>query len=287
MAWNVLGDNDTARLHELAQQLQLHPLHVEDCLHGRQNAKLEDGADYVFAILKPVEIEADGSLAIGDFDIFLSKDYLVTYEETGCASLRAMIAKLQSSADLPSGQIFYRLLDGVVDSYNPVLDRYSDQIDALEDEVLSQPEPRLLERIFAMKRGLIEMRRVLAQTRDVAGHLLRTDCPHLDPKLRPYFRDVHDHLTRHIETVEMSRDLLSGAMDIYLSSVANRTNQTMKVLALLSAAVLPTLVVASFFGMNFKAMPLLENPSGVAYSMAGSAVATLMLAAVLLWKKWL
>lgn len=265
----------------------MHPLHVEDCLHGGQNAKVEDGADYVFAILKPVEVEADGSLAIGDFDIFLSRDYLLTYEETGCAGLRAMIVKLQSGASLSNAQIFYRLFDGVVDSYNPVLDRYSEQIDAIEDEVVSKPEPRLLERIFLLKRGLIEMRRVLTQTRDVAGHLLRTDCPHLDPKLRPYFRDVHDHLTRHIETVEMSRDLLSGAMDIYLSSVANRTNRTMKVLALLSAAVLPTLVISSFFGMNFKVMPLIESPNGLAYSMAGSAVATVVLAGLLLWRRWL
>ena len=287
MAWHVLGENDGARLQALAQELKLHPLHVEDCLHGGQNAKLEDDADYVFAILKPVEMKADGSLAIGDFDIFLSRDYLITYEETGCEGLRSLIAKLQGVGELPGGEIFHRLFDGVVDSYNPVLDRYSEQIDAIEDEVVSKPEPRLLERIFAMKRGLIEMRRVLAQTRDVAGHLLRTDCPHLDPKLRPYFRDVHDHLTRHIETVEMSRDLLSGAMDIYLSSVANRTNRTMKVLALLSAAVLPTLVVSSFFGMNFKVMPLIESPSGLAYSMAGSAVATVVLAVVLLWRRWL
>lgn len=287
MVWHVLGENDVARLQELAQQLRLHPLHVEDCLHGGQNAKLEEGAGYVFAILKPVEIEPDGSLAIGDFDVFLSEEVLITYEETGCESLRELVAKLKAEPGLSNGQIFHLLFDGVVDSYNPVLDGYSEQIDAIEDEVVSQPEPRLLERIFAMKRGLIEMRRVLAQTRDIAGHLIRSDCPHLDPKLRPYFRDVHDHLTRHIETVEMSRDLLSGAMDIYLSSVANRTNQTMKVLALLSAAVLPALVVSSFFGMNFKNMPLLENPNGLAYSMAGAAMATVALAAALLWRKWL
>jgi magnesium transporter len=111
---------------------------------------------------------------------------------------------------------------------------------------------------------------------------------HINPKLTPYFRDVYDHLSRHIETVEMSRDLLSGALDIYLSSVANRTNETMKVLTLLSTFALPSVALTSFFGMNFqKNMPLLAADNGIYVASAISVAITALLVVVLKWRKWI
>ena len=287
MIWHALHEGEGEKLKELATQYTLHPLHIEDCEHGGQNAKLEEDPNYLFVILKPVYSEDDGTLAFGDFDVFLGKDFLVTYEEVGCDKLRGLVDKYKDMSGLANDQIFYRILDGIVDSYVPVLDAYSLEIDGIEDQVLSDPKPDLLERIFALKRAFINLRRVLTQTRDLVGHLMRSDHPNISSKLSPYFRDVYDHLTRHIETVEMSRDLLSGALDIYLSSVANRTNETMKVLTLLSTFALPSVALTSFFGMNFEFLPLIHNPNGLLYGTAISLSVTAILVTLLKWKRWI
>jgi magnesium transporter len=287
MDWHDLQEGEQAKLLELAEQYGLHPLHIEDCQHGGQSAKLEDGEDYLFAVLKPAYTETDGSLDFGDFDIFLGPGYLITYEEVGCKDLRGRVEKCRSNETLTNDQVVYRLLDGIVDAYLPVLDRYSEEIDKIEDRVLSDPQPELLATIFKLKRDLIAFRRVLTQTRDLAGHLMRTEHSLISPKLAPYFRDVYDHLSRHIETVEMSRDLLSGALDIYLSSVANRTNQTMKVLTILSTIALPSVATSSIFGMNFEFLPWIHQPNGVWYAAGVSLSVTAVLIGVLRWRRWI
>lgn len=287
MNWHALHEGEEATFLELAARYSIHPLHIEDCQHGGQNAKLEDGDAYLFTVLKPVYEEEDGSLAFGDFDLFIGKDFLITYEEIGCGKLRTLVDRQRANTALSNDQVFYRLLDGIVDSYVPVLDGYSEQIDAIEDEVLSRPEPDLLQRIFSLKRAFIQLRRVLAQTRDLTSHLMRSECEAISPKLYPYFRDVYDHLSRHIETVEMSRDLLSGALDIYLSSVANRTNETMKILTLLSTVALPSVALSSFFGMNFEFMPWIHSTNGLLLAGATSLTITAGLIALLRWRRCL
>lgn len=288
MVWHALHEGEGAQLTELAERYSLHPLHIEDCRHGGQSAKLEDGDNYMFAVFKPAYTTDAGDLAFGDFDVFLGPGYLITYEEIGCAKLRNLIDRHKINESLTNDQAFHRILDGIVDAYSPILDSYSEEIDSIEDQVLSNPAPDLLQRIFTLKRALIELRRILTQTRDLAGHLMRSDHELISPRLTPYFRDVYDHLSRHIETVEMSRDLLSGALDIYLSSVANRTNETMKVLTLLSTFALPSVALTSFFGMNFKfGMPLIESPDGL---MTGTILAlsiTAILVTFLRYRKWI
>jgi len=157
-----------------------------------------------------------------------------------------------------------------VDTYAPVLDGLNEEIDRLEDEVLESPQPRTLQKVLSTKRCLITMRRVMANTRDVTAHLQRSDTELVDPQLWPFFRDVYDHIVRNLDTIDMQRDLLTGSMDIYLSSVANRTNQVMKVLTVLGTAALPALVISGFYGMNLHHLPWADSP----YALA--AVAALM-----------
>ena len=137
-----------------------------------------------------------------------------------------------------------------MDAYSPALDWFNETIDRIEDTVLEKPSPPTLQSIFEAKRGLIEMRRVLSTMRDVAGHLQRMETDLIQRDLWPFLRDVYDHLARDMDMVEMQRDLLTGAMDIYLSSVANRTNQVMKVLTVLGTVALPAIVISGFYGMN-------------------------------------
>src|SRR5207248_10659462 len=116
--------------------------------------------------------------------------------------------------------------------------------------------------IFETKRSLILLRRVLVNTRDVAGHLQRSESPFIARDLWPFLRDVYDHVARNLDAVEMQRDLLNGALDVYLSSVANRTNQVMKVLTVLGTIALPALVISGIFGMNLKGLPWIDSPHG-------------------------
>ena len=261
--WHDLRDPNDPELDVLAERFRLHPLHVEDCRHGNQRAKVEDGADYIFVVLKAVHVADSGELRITDLDLFLGHEYLITVQEGECPTLRASMDQVHATANQSRpDQLFYKIMDGAVDTYVPALDWFNEAIDGIEDTVLERPSPATLQRIFEAKRGLIGLRRVLSNMRDVAGHLQRLEAELIQRDLWPFLRDVYDHLARNLDMVEMQRDLLTGAMDIYLSSVANRTNQVMKVLTVLGTIALPAIVISGFYGMNTKGLPGMDSPHG-------------------------
>jgi magnesium transporter len=177
-------------------------------------------------------------------------------------------------------------MDATVDAYQPVLAWFNDAIDAVEDKVLEKPSPTTLQRIFELKRGLIELRRVLTNMRDASTHFQRLETELIQRDLWPFLRDVYDHLARDVEMVEMHRDLLAGAMDIYLSSVANRTNQVMKVLTVLGTIALPAIVISGFYGMNTKDLPWIESPHATVIAAGLMVITTLGLLMVLKKFDW-
>jgi magnesium transporter len=288
MVWHEIRDPADPELDRLAERYGLHPLHVEDCRHRNQSAKVEENESYLFTVLKPVERGENGDLDIGDLDVITGRDFVITVEEHTGPALRKMLDQVRvASAGARSDQILYRIVDGMVDSYLPILDRFDDAIDTLEDQVLEDPRPEVLERIFETKRGLIEMRRVVANTRDVAAHLQRTTGGWVTADMWPFLRDVYDHLSRSLDMIEMQRDLLNGSLDIYLSSVANRTNRVMKVLTVLGTVALPAVVVTSFYGMNLKGLPGADSPYGLAIVCGVMVLSTIVLLAVLKKFDWL
>jgi magnesium transporter len=288
MQWHDLRDPNDPLLDRLAAEHQLHPLHIEDCRHGGQKAKAEQDGSYLFVVLKPVQIDADGYLTFSDLDLFLGRDFLITVQESECEPLRKMLDTLRaSSSNLRPDQLFYKVIDAVVDSYLPVLDHFDELTDTFDEAVLQQPSPETLEKIFRAKRSLIELRRVLANTRDVAGYLQRSDSELISRDLWPFLRDVYDHVARNLDTVEVQRDLLGGAMEIYLSSQAQRTNQVMKVLTVLGTIALPALVISGFYGMNLQDLPGAESPHGAWIAAGLMAASTVVLLAFLRYFRWL
>jgi magnesium transporter len=287
MQWHQIRDPQDPELDRLAAQYHLHPLHIEDCRHRNQSAKVEESRGYVFTVLKPVVIAQDGSLTTGDLDIFLGRDFVLTVEELNCPSVRSLMDQVRAAgSDLRPDQLFYRITDGIVDSYLPVLDHFSEVIDQLEDQVLDRPTPDALAQIFETKRSLILLRRVLVNTRDVAAHLQRSESDLIQRDLWPFLRDVYDHVARNLDAVEMQRDLLTGSLDIYLSSVANRTNQVMKVLTVLGTIALPALVISGIFGMNLKGLPWIDSPHGATIVGGIMLATTIALLAILRMFKW-
>lgn len=290
MQWHDIRDPHDTQLDALAARYGLHPLHVEDCRHGGQNAKVEEQPGYLFVVLKPVMVGQNGQLEFSDLDIFLGPDFLITVQESECQPVRSILDQLQSSpSNLPSraDQLFYRIADSVVDAYLPALDYFDELSDSLDEEVLQNPSPGALDRIFGAKRSLIVLRRILANTRDVTLHLQRSESGLIGRDLWPFLRDIYDHVARNLDTVEVQRDLLSGAMEIYLSAQAQRTNVVMKVLTVLSTIALPALVISGIYGMNLQGMPWASNPHGAWDAMGVMAATTTALLLLLHKMDWL
>jgi magnesium transporter len=258
--WFDIRDPNAAELDELATRYGLHPLHVEDCRHRNQNAKVEAQASYLFVVLKTIELDEDGAVATGDFDLFLGSGWLITVQEKTCAEVCDLLEHTRGRAEgMRSDQLFHRLMDQLVDSYQPVMDALSHRIDQLEDLAITCPEPAVLEDIFTLRRALIDLRRMLSNSRDVLGHLLRSEYSQIGRDLQPFLRDVYDHLARYLDTIEGERDLITGATELYLTSVANRTNQTMKTLTVLGTIATPALVITGMYGMNLRHLPFQDH----------------------------
>ena len=289
MDWHNVTDPASPELDQLAERYHLHPLHIEDCRHRNQSAKIEEGEEYLFAVLKVMRLMDDGSLRAADLDVFFGNNFVITVEEEACPEIKSIIQQVRQTPNplQRSDQVFYRIMDHVVDSYLPILDHFDDLIDGLEDEALENPTPDTLSRIFQNKRALAILRRVLVNTRDVTGNLQRTESPYIARDMWPFLRDVYDHVARNLDLVEMMRDLLSGALDVYLSSVANRTNQVMKVLTVLSTIALPALVVSSFYGMNVKGLPAADSTYGVVLVILLMVGCTVLLLYLLKRFRWL
>jgi magnesium transporter len=287
MDWHEIRDPQDPELDRLAERYRLHPLHIEDCRHRHQSAKIEESRGYIFTVLKIVTEQTDGGLSESDMDIFLGRDFVITVEEKNCPPARQLLEKVRGAASgQRADQVFYRIADGVVDSYLPILDHFNEVIDELEDQVLDRPAPETLARIFDTKRSLILLRRILVNSRDVAGHLQRSESDLIHREMWPFFRDIYDHVSRNLDLVETQRDLLTGTLDIYLSSVANRTNQVMKVLTVLGTIALPALVISSIYGMNLKGLPWVDSPHGVTIVSGVMAATTVVLLIILRLMRW-
>ncbi len=282
--WYDIPDPASRSLDDFAIRFGLHELQIEDCRHRPQRAKAEEHDPYIFVVLK--HVHSDGELAFDDLDVFYSSDYLITVHEQPCKALDRVRQRAQQEHVQRLDRLFYMVVDSVVDEYQPVLDTLADQISDIESEVLARPEPDVLARIFSLKRKLIEFRRIAGTMREVVNSIMRREGGPIGDDLDPYFRDIYDHLVRTVELIESYRDLLTGSLDIYLSAVANRTNEVMKVLTIWGTIALPLVIITGFFGMNLN-VPWLQSPHGTEY--AGLLMLTSTIAVLIYFKvkKWM
>jgi magnesium transporter len=290
MPWYELNSADDPKLTELAAKYHLHPLHIEDSKSADERIKVEQTPTYTFAVLKPIRLEKKGdvtTVAFSTLDIFAGKHegepFFITIADPTCpAQMQALERARREGADDRPARLLYLILDTIVDLYFPAIDEMDEQIDQLEDRVIAQPEPSTLQRVFAIKSQLVELRRVLVGTRDATLHLQRDPESIIDAEHQPFVRDIYDHVVRLLDSVETQRDLVNNSLDIYLSSVANRTNEVMKVLTVLGTMVLPAIAISGIYGMNLKGLPFENSPHGAAYVAAMTAFCTVLL---LWWMK--
>jgi magnesium transporter len=288
MPWYELESAADPRLDELAKQYNLHPLHIEDCRSENESVKVDTAPHYTFAVFKPVHLDASTAApAFATIDLFAGKDFFITIADPKCPSPAEALARARrDGSDDNPGKLLYLILDTIVDLYFPAMDHFDDRIDDLDDAVIGSPSPEVLQSVFGLKRELIDLRRVLVNTRDASLHLQRDPGSIIDAEHQPYVRDIYDHVTRLLDSVETQRDLLNNTLDIYLSSVANRTNEVMKVLTVLGTIALPVLAISGIYGMNLKGLPFEDSPHGSLYVGGLTVVCTALLLFVLRKLKW-
>jgi magnesium transporter len=294
MPWYQLDDANDPKLDELAKQYNLHPLHIEDARSADESVKVDTAPHYTFAVFKPVRLDPDPDSpgeqmpVFSPIDIFAGKDFLITVSDPACPTTQQALDRARRDGDDEHpGKLVYLILDTIVDLYFPAIDHFDDRIDNLEDQVFANPSPEILQSTFAIKRELIDLRRVLVNTRDASLHLQRDPNTIIDPDHQPYVRDTYDHIARLLDSVETQRDLLNNTLDIYLSSVANRTNEVMKVLTVLGTIAIPVLAISGIYGMNLKGLPFQDSPYGAECVAAMTIIATAILLYALHKMKWL
>jgi magnesium transporter len=252
--WLDLEDPSDDRLHGLAKQLHLHPLTVEDAQTFHQRPKLEDYAGYAFMVVFGADPGSSaGERVLREVHLIISGDYVVTIRRGPFKDLSDLRERLHDQPMRSEQFLIYKILDAVTSTYFPVLGRIDDDIDEIEEEVIEQPTEESLHRIFALKRDLVALRRVVAPMRDLFARDAEriVELPGLEADERLYFRELYDTMIRIAELVDSYRDLLSGATDMYLSTVANRQGEVNKQLTIIATIFLPLTFLTGFFGQNF------------------------------------
>jgi magnesium transporter len=285
--WIDIEKQDEAKLALLGERFHFHPLALEDCLHFDQRAKLEEFEGYLFIVMHGFHCPNGDAASLVPIELhaFLGPGYLVTVHEEKIPALDEVWRRLAADAALGRRGpdfVYYLVADGIVDGDFAHVDRISEALDDLEEAVLADAQPRILPRLFQLKRTLVAMRRTISPQRDVFALLAKRGTTLIADKHTPYLRDVYDHLVRIGEAIESARDLLGNVVDAYLSMVAQRTNDVMKQLTILSAVFMPLTFVTGFFGQNFDALP--QKSEATLYLVIAACVA--IPAFMLLWFKW-
>jgi magnesium transporter len=252
--WLDLLKPDEDEMALLREVFRFHPLALEDSEQFGQRPKMEEYGDFVFFVLYGAAPPPDKDRLV-EVHCFYSENYLVTLHRQhapSCDVLRERYSKLPGSLERPIG-VLYRLLDALSDSFFPALEDYDASIDRIEEAIFREPREEQLQELVRMKRRLNRLRRVVGPQRDLVSQLFGglSSLPGSDVEAEHYFRDIFDHLIRVADLIDSYKDLLTSAMDVYLSSVSNRLNLVVERLTVLSTILLPLIVLTSFFGQNF------------------------------------
>ncbi len=274
----------------LSTCFNFHPLAIEDCITETLLPKIDNFGDYLFLVLHGSLATADQEFATAEINFFLGRNYLVTYHDEPSRSVnRTKERCLKKGPPMTLGADFllHDILDGMVDHYFPVLDRFDQAVDRVEEKVFSNPSKEILNEIISLKKEVMALRRVTGPQREILNRLSRDKFRVVSSKAAVYYRDVYDHLVRITDLAESYRDIISGVLEAYLSQISNRLNEIMKVLTIFTATMMPLTLITGIYGMNFEHMPELQSRYGY-FAVLGTMLA---LGVGMFWyfrrKKWL
>jgi magnesium transporter len=282
--WLDLTDPSADEVAALGEAFRFHPLALEDLSKRGQRPKLDDFGDYMFLVYYGVGEGTDGEVELEEIHAFLSGGYIVTSHKHPCSVLEEARQRLDAQSPRSEQFVIYRVLDGLTDSFFPILERLDGRMEALDGEIFDRPQPRQLEEITALRRELVQLRRVVTPQRDLLARGIDDilEIPGLEADSRNYFRDVYDHAIRISDQIDSYRDLLAGTRDAYLSVVSNRLNQITKQLTVVATIFLPLSFIVGFFGQNFKWLVANIDSAG-AFFVLGIGSLVLSVIGLLVW----
>jgi magnesium transporter len=292
---NVNGLADVELIQALGDVFGLHSLALEDVVNVHQRPKAEEYEDHVFIVTRMVvpgrHVETE------QVSMFVGSDFVLTFQERpgDCFELVRERLRQHKGRIRQSGKDYlaYALIDAVVDAYFPILEEYGERLESLEDAVVSRPSPELISKVHTMKRDLLSLRRAIWPHREMINALIRDETPLVTDQTRVYLRDCYDHAIQLLDIVETYREIASGLVDVYLSSMSTRLNDIMKVLTIIATIFMPLSFVASLYGMNFDTsaspwnMPELKWAYGYPFALSIMTISTVLLVLYFIRQRWI
>jgi magnesium transporter len=264
ISWiNIDGVHDVSIFEDIGQAFGIHPLVLEDCLNTDQRPKLDEYEEYLFVVIKMLYLGSTKPLIEQEqISLIVGRNFVFSFQEKEGDVFSAVRERIRMDRGrirkAGSDYLAYALIDAVVDHYFIVADELTDRIGALDAQVLSEPSPDVLQKLHHLKREILGIRKNIAPLREVVSRLYKGDIDLVNDSTEIYFGDIFDHILQVIESVDSHREMLSNLIDLYLSYVSNRTNETMKILTIMTAIFIPISFVAGLYGMNFEIMPELK-----------------------------
>jgi magnesium transporter len=266
----------------LSRAFKFHPLAMEDARRGRQRAKIDEYHGYNLIVLFDLGLDGEAEeVNVRELTIFVSEHFVITLHPEPIHSIDDLWNRLHHEASIlepqPLCQLVYQIADSLVDDYFPILDRFDERLAELEEQLFESTQRVTLSRLFSMRKAIVAMRRLTNQMRDVFNILLRREQIIFSDQTLPYFTDIYDHLLRISDNLEMQRDLLSGALESYLSIQSNELNITVRKLTAVTVLVMVPTLIAGIYGMNFDVMPELAWTFGYPLALGMMALSLVIL----------
>jgi len=289
---NITGLHDLDVIEKVGKHFNLHPLILEDIVNTGQRPKMEDYEGYLFAVLKMLRYDQEEDQVNAEqVGLVVGPNYLLSFQESPEDVFDPVRERLRKgkgrSRKAGSDYLAYALVDALVDEYFLILEIFGEKIESMEEELVANATRQTLQRIHDMKREMIFFRKQVWPLRELIGALSKGESPLVHESTSIYLRDVHDHTIQIIDTIESFRDMLSGMIDMYLSTISNKMNEIMKVLTIIATIFIPLTFVAGIYGMNFRYMPELEWRWGYFMALGVMLVIAVLLLSFFKKRKWL
>jgi magnesium transporter len=294
---NVDGLHEVSSIEKLGRCFDLHPLIVEDILNTEQRPKIDVFDTYIFIVIKMHTWNEETREINGEqMSLILGDNFVITFQEKEGDIFDEVRNRIKNDKGrirkAGADYLAYSLMDAVVDNYFRVVENVGEDIEDMEEELITDPTPKTLHKIHFLKREMIFLRKSVWPLREVISRLGREETDLVKDSTKIYLRDIYDHVIQIIDTVETYRDVISGMLDVYLSSISNRMNAVMKVLTIFAAIFIPLTFIVGLYGMNFNTdkspfnMPELNWYYGYPFALGLMLLVSLIMLLVFKKKKW-
>ncbi len=289
--WVDLEDPNEFETDALVEIFNFHPLAIEDCLTDHSHPKVDDYEEYLFLVAHAITAGMDTPLQIIEIDIFLGKNFVVTFHKKTAKGVCQIRENCVRKAEIYLGhgpdRLVHAILDQLVDNYMPVLDDYDSRIHSLEEVLFKNPDSNVLTTLMETKRDIFQLRKAIVPQRDMVNSLTRNPTPFIKAKHLMYFRDIYDHLFQLYSIVENFQETLNSLLQAYFSYSSHRLNQMIQRMTVLATLSMPTIMIASIYGMNFQSMPELGWKYGYFLSLGLMFLSSVGMLVWMKLKKWI